>query len=111
MDAPEARLPRIAVTPDEAAIVTGRTRTRIFEALKNGEIAGRKDGKAVVIEISELERWVRSFPTRGRQAATPAAADGGCCCRRCASLLAQANGGAFGTAVFFSQLTRAASAE
>jgi hypothetical protein len=71
MDAPEARLPRIAVTPDEAAIVTGRTRTRIFEALKNGEIAGRKDGKAVVIEISELERWVRSFPTRGRQAMPP----------------------------------------
>jgi excisionase family DNA binding protein len=71
MDAPEAKLPRIAVTPDEAAIVTGRTRTRIFEALKNGEIAGRKDGKAVVIEISELKRWVRSFPTRGRQAMPP----------------------------------------
>ena len=56
MDTPEAKLQRIAVTPDEAAIVTGRTRTRIFEALKNGEITGRKDGKAVVIEIAELER-------------------------------------------------------
>ena len=66
MDTPEAKLQRIAVTPDEAAIVTGRTRTRIFEALKNGEITGRKDGKAVVIEIAELERWVRSFPIRAR---------------------------------------------
>ena len=66
MDIPEAKLARIAVTPDEAAIVTGRTRTRIFEALKNGEIIGRKDGKAVVIEVAELERWVRSFPIRAR---------------------------------------------
>jgi hypothetical protein len=73
METPEAKLPRIAVTPDEAAIVTGRTRTRIFEALKNGEITGRKDGKAVIIEIGELERWVRSFPTRGRKAESVAA--------------------------------------
>ena len=63
---PRDKAARIAVTPDEAAIITARTRTRIFEALKNGEIVGRKDGKAVVIEVAELERWVRSFPIRAR---------------------------------------------
>jgi hypothetical protein len=71
MDNPEAVLPRIAVTPDEAAISTGRTRTRIFEALRSGELAGRKDGKAVVIEFEELQRWVRSFPIRATTSAEP----------------------------------------
>jgi hypothetical protein len=67
MNTPEVKLPRIAVTPDDAATVTGRTRARIFEGLKTGEITARKDGKAVVIEMVELERWVRSFPIRPSQ--------------------------------------------
>jgi hypothetical protein len=58
---------RIAVTPDVAAEITGRTRTRIFQAIKAKELCGRKDGKALIIEIDELRRWVRSLPTRGRR--------------------------------------------
>jgi excisionase family DNA binding protein len=57
---------RISMTPEDAAIVTGLSRTRIFNAIRDGEMTARKDGKATVIETAELVRWVRSLPTRGR---------------------------------------------
>jgi uncharacterized membrane-anchored protein len=59
-------LPRISMTPEEASIATGFSRTRVFNAIRDGEMTARKDGKATVIETVELVRWVRSLPTRGR---------------------------------------------
>jgi excisionase family DNA binding protein len=59
-------LPRFALTPDDAAESTGFSRTRIFQAIRDGELTARKDGKATVIETGELLRWLRSLPTRGR---------------------------------------------
>ena len=64
---PQTRLPRFAFAPDEAAESTGFSKTRIFQAIRNGELTARKDGKATVIETDELLRWLRSLPTRGRQ--------------------------------------------
>jgi hypothetical protein len=52
----------IAYPPAQAAMVSGRTRTRIFGAIKSGELQARKDGKATLIEHDELTRWIRSFP-------------------------------------------------
>jgi len=63
----QTRLPRFAFTPDEAAESTGFSKTRIFQAIRNGELTARKDGKATVIETDELLRWLGSLPTRGRQ--------------------------------------------
>ena len=60
----------ISVTPTRAAGCTGLSRTRVFNAIRAGELTARKDGKATVIEISELFRWVKSLPTRGREPAT-----------------------------------------
>jgi excisionase family DNA binding protein len=60
------RIPRISLTPDEAASSTGFSRTRIYNAIRDAELMARKDGKATVIELAGLERWVRSLPTRGR---------------------------------------------
>ena len=57
---------RISMTPAEAAEATGFSRTRIFNAIRDGEITARKDGKATVIETAELVRWVRSLPMRGK---------------------------------------------
>jgi hypothetical protein len=54
--------PQIAYTPAEAAAVTGRTRTRIFGAIKAGELIARKDGKATIIEHDELVSFVRTLP-------------------------------------------------
>jgi excisionase family DNA binding protein len=57
----------IAYSPEDAATVTGRSRSRIFKAIKNKELTARKDGKATLLEADELRRWVRSLPTIGRQ--------------------------------------------
>jgi excisionase family DNA binding protein len=63
--------PPIAYAPPEAARVIGRSRTRIFAAIRDGELVARKDGGRTLIEHEELCRWVRSLPTIGRE---PAAA-------------------------------------
>jgi excisionase family DNA binding protein len=60
-------VPRLSLTPDEAAESTGFSRTRIFQAIRDEELTARKDGKATVIETDELLRWLRSLPTRGRR--------------------------------------------
>jgi excisionase family DNA binding protein len=74
MDSIQANLtgrgvPRIALNPDEAATSAGVSRTRIFRAIRDRELTCRKSGKASLIELSELRRWIRSLPTRGRRAA------------------------------------------
>jgi hypothetical protein len=57
---------RLSFTPEEAATATGFSKTRIFGAIRDQEMTARKDGKATVIEASELLRWLRSRPARGR---------------------------------------------
>jgi excisionase family DNA binding protein len=57
----------ISYTPEQAALVTGRSRSRIFKAIKDKELTARKDGKATLLERDELHRWVRSLPAIGRQ--------------------------------------------
>lgn len=56
----------IAVGIDDAPALIGISRTRIFEAVRNGEITVRKAGRSTIIEVDELRRWVRSLPTKGR---------------------------------------------
>jgi excisionase family DNA binding protein len=67
-------IPRLGLTPDEAAISAGVNRTKIFAAIRDGELTARKSGKITIIEPSELQRWVRSLPTRGRAPDEPSAA-------------------------------------
>jgi excisionase family DNA binding protein len=59
-------VPRLGLTPAEAAESAGVSRTKIFEAIRDGTLTARKAGKSTVIEPSELQRWVRSLPVRGR---------------------------------------------
>jgi excisionase family DNA binding protein len=59
----------LAYTPENAARAVGRSRTRIFKALRDKELTGRKDGRATLIERDELQRWVHSLPTIGQSAA------------------------------------------
>jgi excisionase family DNA binding protein len=61
-----SQIPRIAMKPGEAAEATGLSRTRIFKAIRNGEMTARKDGRATVIETAEIVRWLQSLPARGR---------------------------------------------
>jgi hypothetical protein len=59
------QIPRISLTPDEAAQSTGFSRTRIFQAIRDQKLLARGDGKATIIEVEELARWVRSLPPKG----------------------------------------------
>jgi excisionase family DNA binding protein len=67
------QIPRIAMKPDEAAEATGFSRTRIFNAIRDGEMTAHKDGKATIIEVAEIVRWVRSLPTRRKPQESTAA--------------------------------------
>jgi hypothetical protein len=49
--------------------MTDTSRTRIFQAIRDGELTVRKAGKSTIIEIDELRRWVRSLPVRSRREA------------------------------------------
>jgi hypothetical protein len=66
--APEspAVLEPLAVAIEQAPLLTGVTRTRIFDAIAKNQLTVRKAGRASIIELPELRRWVRSLPTRGR---------------------------------------------
>jgi hypothetical protein len=46
---PQAPVPRIALTPDEAALAAGVSRTRIFEAIRDGKLLARGAGKATLV--------------------------------------------------------------
>jgi hypothetical protein len=54
--------------PIEVPQATGLARTRIFEAVAKNELTARKAGKATIVEVAELRRFIRSLPTRGRSA-------------------------------------------
>jgi hypothetical protein len=58
--------PRISHTPNGAAVATGFSETRIWDAIRKNELTAIKHGKATVIADAELRRWLASLPTRGR---------------------------------------------
>jgi excisionase family DNA binding protein len=55
-------IPRVGLSPDEAAAAAGVSRTRIYEAMRAGALGARKAGKQTIIEPAELQRWVQSLP-------------------------------------------------
>jgi hypothetical protein len=56
----------MAYPVEDTPAVAGVSRTRIFTAIRNGEMMARKAGRQTIIETDELRRWIRSLPTRGR---------------------------------------------
>jgi hypothetical protein len=63
----------LAYPVEEAGAAAGVSSTRIFEAIRKNELTARKAGKATIIEVGELQRWLRSLPTRGAQYESTAA--------------------------------------
>ena len=74
LDVRAATIEPLALPIDDAAVAAGVTRTRLYEALRGNELTARKPGKATIIEVPELRRWIRTLPTRGRVPDAPAAA-------------------------------------
>jgi hypothetical protein len=60
-------LPRLSYTLDEAALVTGLARTRLFQAVRDGRLTVRKDGKSTVVLVDELTAYLKALPTKGKQ--------------------------------------------
>lgn len=50
---------RIAVSPAEAARISGIGRTKLYEALNTGALTSFKIGSRRLIRISELDAWLR----------------------------------------------------
>ena len=67
----EAQITPISYPPALAAGITGRSRSQISKAIGNGELVA-KDGRATLIERSELERWVKALPVMGASEAAAA---------------------------------------
>jgi excisionase family DNA binding protein len=57
----------LALSPDEAAAAVGVSRSRMYWALRRGELTAYRDSKRTLIEPAELQRWIRAMPTRGRK--------------------------------------------
>jgi hypothetical protein len=58
----EKDLPVLTCTASEfPRIFVGVSRTRLYEAIKNGEIKTIRDRKRRIIEIEEGKRWIRSL--------------------------------------------------
>jgi excisionase family DNA binding protein len=57
----------LAYPPAVAAKVVGRSYTRIKKAIREKELTACKDGRATLIAHAELQRWLASLPTIGRE--------------------------------------------
>lgn len=53
----------IAVTIPEAVKVTGLSRSRLYEALRSGDLSARKAGRRTLIPFADLEAYLASLPT------------------------------------------------
>ena len=60
---------KLAYTIDEAVEVGAGGRTKIYEAIKAGELKARKRGKRTVILATDLAQYLESLPDFHDQAA------------------------------------------
>lgn len=66
-DTGPAFIESMAVPLEDAPAISGLSRTHIYEAIRDGRMTARKVGTSTLIETSELRRYVRSLPYKGRK--------------------------------------------
>jgi excisionase family DNA binding protein len=71
-----AHLP-IAYPIEMVPEITGIPRTKIFEAVRAKSLTARKVGRSTIIERTELERFIKTLPIKGRIPDAAAARAGG----------------------------------
>lgn len=64
MDNPEQHEAPLARGPDASARKAGCGRTKIFEAIKNGDLKAHKLGRKTLIFDADLRRWLASLPLK-----------------------------------------------
>ncbi len=62
-------MPKLAYTIDEASDAGAGGRTKIYEAIKAGELKAKKRGKRTVILAADLAQYLESLPDFLDQAA------------------------------------------
>lgn len=65
--APTATVKPLAYAIEDVPAVTGLTRTRVFEAIRQKQLTARKCGRRTLVEVAELQRFIATLPTRGRE--------------------------------------------
>ena len=68
---PLAPIERFAFTPTEAGAASGLSRTKIFTAIRDGELEAVKAGKSTLIMPDALRRYLASLPRRARRPGRP----------------------------------------
>lgn len=58
------RIPVLALSVPAAGMATGRSRARMFELIRSGQIKAKKDGASTIITVDELNRWLSTLPER-----------------------------------------------
>jgi excisionase family DNA binding protein len=58
------RIERLALTIPEAVAASGFGRTTLYDAMRRGELATVRRGRAVRVLRSELARWLDSLTVR-----------------------------------------------
>jgi excisionase family DNA binding protein len=53
---------QLAMTIAEACAASRIGRTRVYEAIRAGELRARKHGKRTLILADDLRRWLESLP-------------------------------------------------
>lgn len=58
----QEEFPPMAYSLQGAALAVGRSHSRIRKAIHDKELTARKDGKSILIEAAELQRWLSNLP-------------------------------------------------
>jgi excisionase family DNA binding protein len=53
------QLPRQFLRPSEVVQLTGLSKSTVFAALYSGELKGHRVGRAWLVAVEDVERWVR----------------------------------------------------
>jgi excisionase family DNA binding protein len=62
----------LAVSPRDAALLMGVSRSRVYELLNSGELPSYKDGRRRLILVSDIETWLgRLTPAPASKRAPP----------------------------------------
>ena len=57
---------KLAFTVEEAAAAGGPGRTKIFEAIKNGELKAHKAGRRTIILVDDYKNFLKALPVVGK---------------------------------------------
>lgn len=62
-----AQITPMAVGPEDAAEMTGHSRSAIYSAIAKGDLQAFKSGRRRLILVKELEAWINRVAKEGRR--------------------------------------------